>query len=195
MGFQRQVDIRTYGDTKFLALSPPKPCGRYLWLYLLTGPHTTPLPGISVIGEAALAEAIGWPLTGFRRAFAEIEKQGMVKSDWRARVVVLPNAIEYNWPENPNIIRGWARYWDSVPECQLKNDAALSISKSLQVKPNLAATFAETISAWFTSGFAKQELEEDKDKGKDSANHPPGDIRSKSKLRSKLESLVTGGSP
>ena len=43
-----------WGDKSFRELSAPQPCGQALWIYLLTGPHTTPLPGLFMAGEAGL---------------------------------------------------------------------------------------------------------------------------------------------
>ena len=78
------------------------------------------MPGLSVTGELGLAEALGWPLKGFRKAFQEVFAKGMAKADWGARVVYLPNAIKYNTPESPNVIRGWLKFFDMIPECDLK---------------------------------------------------------------------------
>jgi hypothetical protein len=86
----RKIFTKMYGDEKFRALSNPAPNAQTLWTFLLTGPHTTGLPGVLVTGEAGLAEATGWPVDGFRAAFAEIVAQGMVKADWDARVVYIP---------------------------------------------------------------------------------------------------------
>src|SRR5690348_7720814 len=102
----RKVICRMYGDEKFQELSRPQPNGQTLWTYLITGPHTTSVPGLFTAGEAHLAEALGWTLRGLRSAWSEIAWQGMARADWKARVVWLPNAIRYNAPENPNVVRG-----------------------------------------------------------------------------------------
>jgi hypothetical protein len=134
-----------WGDEKFRRLSAPCPCGQSLWIYLLTGPHTTSLPGLFNIGEAALAEALGWTLKAFREAFAEAHSQGMVKADWQARVVWIPRAIEYNFPESPNVVKGWRAAWDEMPECQLKTEAYHLFRQALKAKKAFAEAFAEAI--------------------------------------------------
>lgn len=123
----RKVSTRIWGDEKFRNLSPPGPNGQTLWLYLLFGPQTTAIPGLSTTGEASLAETLGWPLAGFRRAWREIETQGMATADWQARVVWIPKAIAHNEPESPNVVRSWRATLDEVPECQLKNIAVGSL--------------------------------------------------------------------
>ncbi len=119
----RKIDVRVHRDEKYRALSAPAPSGRHLWLHLLTSPSTTNIPGLFSIGEAALSEEIGWSVKGFREAFAEVFGQGMAKADWTARLVWVPNAIRYNKPESPNVVRGWRIAWDELPECALKVEA------------------------------------------------------------------------
>ena len=123
MGRYRKLDLSVWSDDKFMKLSPAAPSGQHLWLYLLLGPHTTALPGLSRIGEAALAEALGWPMAKFRKCFQELQSFGMVKADWDMRVLWLPKAICYNQPANPNVVRGWKDRWDEIPPCPLKEEA------------------------------------------------------------------------
>jgi hypothetical protein len=139
----RKIHIKMYSDAKFCALSPPKPSGQYLWIYLMTGPHTCAVPGLSVAGEYGLAEKLKWPIAAFRRCFAEIADLGMAKADWRAGVIWLPKGLAYNPPENPNIITGWRTHWALVPECPLKTEAALAIASQLSARPTLASAFRE----------------------------------------------------
>ncbi|MCE4343948.1 hypothetical protein ABQW67_19700 [Xanthomonas hortorum] len=61
----RKVEVRTWGDEKFRALSPMPPSGQGLWLYLITGPHTGPIPGLFRAGRAAMAEELEWEMEAF----------------------------------------------------------------------------------------------------------------------------------
>ncbi|KAK6697170.1 hypothetical protein SNK04_014258 [Fusarium graminearum] len=97
------------------------PCGQGLWLYLITGPHTGPIPGLFRAGRAALAEELGWGMEGFDKAFGEANAQGMVKADFKSRVVWVPKAITHNRPESPNVVRSWATEFNMIPECGLKS--------------------------------------------------------------------------
>ena len=122
-GRYRKVEVRTWGDEKFRALSPIPPCGQGLWLFLITGPHTGPIPGLFRAGRASMAEELDWELEAFDEAFREAFRQGMVKADFKARVVWLPSAIKHNKPESPNVVRSWATEFDLIPECDLKREA------------------------------------------------------------------------
>lgn len=120
-----------WGDEKFKKLSPIPPCGQGLWLFLLTGPHTGPIPGLFRSGRAAMAEELDWSLEDFDKAFDEAFQQGMVKADWKAKVVWIPNALKCNKPESPNVVTSWGAEWDLIPECDLKWEAFDSLRPAL----------------------------------------------------------------
>ena len=123
----RQISIEMYADDRFKALSPPQPSGQSLWIYLLTGPFSTLIPGICVGGEAGIAERLGWSVRAFRRCFAEIATRGMARADWSGPLVFLPNALRHNPPQSPSVITGWRQAWAEVPACELKRAAAAHI--------------------------------------------------------------------
>lgn len=120
MARYRKIFIKVWSDEKVRRLSRPQPNGQSLWFYLLTGKQTTQIPGVFSIGEMGMAELLDWPLQGFRKAFQEILSEGMVKANWRDRLVWVPKAIIYNKPESPNVVRSWETTWDDLPECELK---------------------------------------------------------------------------
>ena len=123
MSRYRKVEVRTWGDAKFRQLSPIPPCGQGLWLFLITGPHTGPIPGLFRAGPASMAEELGWSKEGFDKAFDEAFRLGMVKADFKSRVVWVPNAIKHNKPESPNVVKSWGTEFDLIPECPLKFEA------------------------------------------------------------------------
>jgi hypothetical protein len=120
-GIYRRVTMRMYGDEKFMRLSPLRPSGQALWLYLLTGPHTNQIPGVFVIGRAAIAEALDWDLEAFEKAFAEVIGEGLVEFDAKTRLWFVPNAVHHNMPPNPNVVKSWRSHWMLLPECELRN--------------------------------------------------------------------------
>lgn len=122
-GRYRKIEVRMWGDERFRGLTPMPPCGQGLWVFLLTGPHTGPIPGLFRAGRAAMAEELDWDLEAFDEAFAEAFQQGMVEADWKAKVVWIPNAIHCNRPESPNVVTSWGSEWDLIPECDLKREA------------------------------------------------------------------------
>ncbi|MEX3950601.1 hypothetical protein AB4Y40_22930 [Paraburkholderia sp. EG287B] len=119
----RTIQVRMWGDEKFKRLSPIPPCGQGLWVYLLTGHHTGPIPGLFHTGPAAMAEQLHWSLEDFAKAFDEVLQQGMAQVDLDACVVWIPKAVEYNKPQSPNVVLSWANEWDLMPECALKWEA------------------------------------------------------------------------
>jgi hypothetical protein len=123
-GRYSKVSRRIWNDSKFRELSGPKPCGSWLWFRLLTGPELTCIPGLFQAWEAGLAQALGWALKDFRKAFAEVRKQELAKADWTTGLIWLPNAIRHNEPESPNVVRGWRVAWSELPDCALKTEAA-----------------------------------------------------------------------
>lgn len=116
----KKVSSRVWGDDKFKSLSAPAPNAQTLWFYLMFGPQTSVIPGLSVAGEASLSEGLGWTPAAFRKCYAEIADQGMAIADWGSRVIWLPNAPHYNEPESPNVVKNWVKVLDEVPDCDLK---------------------------------------------------------------------------
>ena len=160
MARYRKIDTRMWADAKFRALSSPPPTGKYLWIALLTGPYTTNLPGLFRVGEMALAEELGWPPEGFREAFAELFREGLAKADWNARVVWIPNAIKYNPPDNPNVVKGWRDSWDEVPECALKTEAYERLKEFTE---GLGEGFAKAFRDGCAQCLANQEQEQEQE--------------------------------
>lgn len=105
MSRYRKIEVRTWADERFRSLSPMPPSGQGLWFFLLTGPHTGPIPGLFRAGRLAMAEELGWEAEAFDEAFREVSQQGMAKADFKARLVWLPKALKHNKPESPNVVR------------------------------------------------------------------------------------------
>lgn len=142
----RMLDVRIWCDKKFRSLTPLKPSGQALFLYLLSNPHTTSIPGLYRAGAGAMAEELAWSLLGFQRALKEVIAQGLVKADLKARVIFIPNAIKYNKPQSPNVVRSWAVHWDEIPECALKNEAYYKLEAFIQgLGKAFALAFSETL--------------------------------------------------
>lgn len=132
-----------WSDERFRRLSPLPPSGQSLWFFLLTGPHTGPIPGLFRAGRAAMAEELDWPLEAFDEAFGEAFQEGMAKADFKARLVFLPNAIKHNRPESPNVVRGWRSELSLLPECDLKNEAIAHLMAELE---NMGEPYARALS-------------------------------------------------
>jgi len=131
MSRYRKIEVRTWSDEKFRALSGIPPSGQGLWFFLLTGPHTTAIPGLFRVGRAAMAEELDWEQEDFDKAFREVSELGMAKADFKAKLVWLPKAVQHNKPESPNVVRSWRVEMDLLPECELKREAIAGIRAAL----------------------------------------------------------------
>lgn len=123
MGRYSKVYRRMWNDEKFRSLSPLKPSGQALWLYLLTCTENQNIPGLFEAREVAMADKLRWDLDAFRYAFQEALNQGMIKADWEAGLVWLPKGIHHNRPGSINVVKSWGNTWDDLPECGLKSEA------------------------------------------------------------------------
>lgn len=181
MGFYRNVDMRMWGDERFRKLSKPQPNAQTLWVYLLTGNETGPVPGFIVAGAAGLAEALGWDVKPFRERFLELSSNGMAKADWEARFVWLPNGIRHNEPANPNIVKGWLPYLDGIPECDLKNRAIGRLWRYLQGRgESFAEPFRKRFGEPLLERYAKQDQDQEEDQEKDQDQEEAGESKSPS---------------
>jgi hypothetical protein len=164
--------VRLWGDKKFRSLTPIKPSGQALFLYLLTNPNTTSLPGLFRAGAAAMAEELGWELKDFRQAFEEVLNQGLVKADFDARVVFIPNVIKYNKPQSPNVVKSWATHWDEIPECELKSVAYQALKDFVKdIGESFAEAFDEAINKPFCKSMPNQEQDQEQKQEQEQENN------------------------
>lgn len=188
----RKVEVKMWLDEDVRSMSAPPPNGQTLWLYLLTGPRTLPIPGVVVAREAVLADDLGWSLEGFREAYAEAFAKGLVKADWKAGLVVIRKALldasgqprDSNKPESPNVLKGWAKSWDEIPECPLKNELLQTLGAFAKA---LGVGFAEAFTKAFGKALAKasphplpnQEREREQERESDPEEPPSARARAR----------------
>lgn len=176
MARYRKIDVRIWGDEKFLSLSKPQPCGQSLWFYLLTNPNTNSIPGLFRAGEAQMAEELGWSLEAFRKAFREVSAKGMAKADWKARLVWVQRAIRFNKPESPNVVTGWSVSWDELPECPLKVEAYEQLKAFTEGLPEaFAKAFVKACPKPMPNQEQEQEQEPEQERSLLGAGAPPTD--------------------
>lgn len=119
-----------WGDDRFVRLSPVKPSGQDLWVYLLTGPHVTVIPGVIVsMGFGTLADRLKWSVSDVKKHWAEIETLKMASADWHAGVIWLPNSFRHNEPANPNVVKSWRNV--PLPQCDLVRRALVRLRQQL----------------------------------------------------------------
>ena len=93
MSRYRKVEVSLWGDRGFRELSAAPPSGQTLWLYLLTGPRTLPIPGVIVARPAVMADDLRWSMEGFQQAFGEVLSKGIVKADSDTGIVWIPREL------------------------------------------------------------------------------------------------------
>lgn len=127
---------------------------RDLWLYLLTCPQQLACPGLMVTDVGAVSSDLQWPEKAVTAALKVLIERGWVEYDKVVRVVLLPNAIAHNLPENDNVVKGWHRALSEVPECVLRDrwvavlhETVKSLApKRFSVVEKLFANHSETVS-------------------------------------------------
>jgi hypothetical protein len=169
-----KVSRRVWNDAKFRSLTPAPPNAQTLWLRLLTGPELTNIPGCFQAWEAGLAQALGWPMKGFREAFAEAFREGLAKADWEVGFVWVPKAIAHNKPESPNVVRSWRATWNQLPECALKDEAYHGLKAFLEGLPKgFAIAFGEACGKASPKASPNQEQEQEQEQEIERAQAEP----------------------
>lgn len=172
----RKVEVGTWSDTRFRRLSAPQPNAQTLWLYLLCGPRTTTFPGLIVAREAVMADDLGWPVEAFREAFREASAEGMAEADWKAGLTVLPRALLDSLdeprgtarPESPNVLRSWAKSWDEVPDCPLKDKYLRALESFAEaLGPSFLKAFREAFRRPLAKALAQPSPNQEKEKEKE----------------------------
>jgi len=162
---------RMWRQGSFSRLPPMPPCSRGLFLYLLTGDLTGPLPGVIEAGRGALIDRLGAEWAGlngiaapgqpntpqpfgepFDKAFGELLGAGMVKADWNHCLVWLPEAVKYNRPANPNVVVKWGKCFGRLPDCDLKGEVYQALKRLIEP---LGKGFAKGFAESFGEPFAK----------------------------------------
>jgi hypothetical protein len=202
-----KIDRRMWADEKFRKLTAPQPCGQALFVYLLTNPFVGVVPGLYSAGAAMLAEALGWNIEAFRKSFQELLREGLVKADFEARLLWIPNAIRYNQPENPNVVKSWRCSWDELPECALKLEAWEVLRENLSARGNdwldafvsacpeaSVKRSAKSMPKGFAKSMANQEQEHKQEHERDQPS-PEGLGASSSKMISETEDLNLASAP
>lgn len=217
MAHYRKVDIRIWNDAKFLDLSDD---AKLLFFLLMTHPNQTAL-GAMRCSLASLADDLGWdsdnpservsdtlPDTLSRRlpkAFSELSQKGMVKHSTKPGVIWLPNFLKYNPPENPNVVTGWQKSADLIPECAIKTQVIATAGLYLKgFGKGFTEAFAKAFGEPFAKGMPKQEQEQEQEQEQKSlsaasaagtAFEESPQSADKAKTPEKTQELAAAGAP
>jgi len=149
----RKVATEIWGDKKFKALSND---AKLAFLFILTHPYQTSLGAMRHSFEGLTKELAGVDT----KAFAELLSAGMVKYDDDACFIWLPNFLEYNKPDNPNVVKSWGRPLGLLPECELKSKL---ISHVITFLKGFSEPFQKGLPDCFGNGMAIQEQEQEQE--------------------------------
>lgn len=150
-----KIDAAIWADDKFISLSKLNPSGQALWFYLLTNPYSPSIPGLIHQGQMAMAEHLGWPVEAFAKAFAEVFAKGLAEANAEARVVWVPNALKFNPPGNPNIIKHWAYEFTHIPQCDLKDKALQALKDYVLSRETGDSKWIRAIDEYFGKALPK----------------------------------------
>lgn len=172
MARYRPVQTIIWSDEDFLAMSDD---AQLVWLHIFTNPLSNPL-GIFKATVPGLAAEKGWSLERYRKGLQEgLPKRlgerltkGLIDVDFSRHVVRFPNYFKHNKPDNPNVLKGWLKSWDEVPNCDLKiqHKAALYEACKRWGKGyvNVLETFGITLPQTLPQTSSKQEREREQER-------------------------------
>ena len=118
MSRYRKVSSLIWNDAKFSSLTDD---GQLLFLMMLTHPHMTSIGAMRTTIDGIAAEK-KWIRERVSKGFVELSLKGLIKFNDGACCLTLPQFIKHNPPENPNVVKSWAKAIELIPECSLKDE-------------------------------------------------------------------------
>ena len=95
---------------------------RILFIYLLTCKHRYTF-GYFILGDGETTDDLQWQPRRLRGAWADILRSpDMVKRDEENRIIFVVNALKFNKPANPNVVKKWGELLDALPLSPLVGD-------------------------------------------------------------------------
>lgn len=154
-GRWRRVYSTTWLQTAIQGLDDGE---RVIWLYCATGPQSTSV-GIFGLSTALACEELGNVTAEVfeRRLLTVCESLGW-QFDASARVLWMPDWLEANPPQSPNVAVSWRKLLNNVPDCAVKANAVAAIHRALKDMPKS-----------FSDAFGRYEVRIPKDLQKSTA--------------------------
>jgi hypothetical protein len=98
---------------------------KIVFIFLVTGPKTTRIPGIALGAPDDIARALDLPESEVLAALDELRADGC--AIYENGMFWLPNATKFEHIVNPYIVRSWRKIWPFVPHGDLKRCAWLAL--------------------------------------------------------------------
>jgi len=160
VGRYRKISVKIWNDDKFPFCSDD--C-KLVFVHLLTTPSSSPF-GLYKSSLAGLAAEMRWPEKRYMKAFREALAKGFVKHDERALLIYLPNFLDHNPPESPNVIKSWGKLFDEIPDSHLKVEFFAAFSGLLQAYgKGFREAFEEAFREPFAKSMPNQEQEQEQE--------------------------------
>lgn len=110
---------------------------RVTYLYLRTGPQTTSVGCFRVSDAVAVEELANVTLAEFQQRLLIVCSTFEWRYDATTRVLFIPEHLQQNPPQSPNVVTSWRKLLVNVPDCQVKADAIDAIHEQLKDLPEV----------------------------------------------------------
>ncbi len=142
----QKVEAQIWNDEKFSVLPAPE---KYLFLYLLTSPHSNCL-GAFVMKPGYAADDMGWERGQYLEILGRLAAKGFVTVDETLSLTVVTNYLKHNPPENPNQFKAILKALASLPKSPALNPVILALQ-------GFVKRFDKPLPDGFTEPFTKPE--------------------------------------
>lgn len=126
----RRVRVRLWIEPLFRKLTDGE---KLVAVYLLSGPQTSSV-GLCRVSIATAAEDLAMSIPQFRRRFDVVLRAFRWRHEADSSLLWIPEWIEENAPQNPNIVRAWRTAFNEIPDGPLKAEAAAATVAFLKAK-------------------------------------------------------------
>jgi hypothetical protein len=122
-----------------------------VFFHILTTPFSTPFGCYKCSIEALSAEK-RWPLEKYKKAFQEGLREGFFRYDPKHHIIYIPRFLKYNPPNNPNVLKSWAKIFLELPQCDLKKECLQNLKDLVE---GFNKGFQEAFNEFFGKAFGK----------------------------------------
>jgi hypothetical protein len=101
---------------------------RLLGVYLLTSPHRS-LEGLFWLPKPYILGDLRWDAERLAEPFAKLLADGFIDYEETVEVLLMPKALKYQAPSNPNMVTAALKRIQIVPACRLDEDFQAAASR------------------------------------------------------------------
>ena len=127
---------------------------RLLALYLVTGPHSNAV-GAYFLPDAYIADDFGWPSETVAETLSEVFQIGFAKRFGDGRHIAICDFLDWNKPENPNVIKKMIKEFDQLPQDDCRYYPLMGILRHTSWVPAGDRKRFETLRETLSQGLSK----------------------------------------